>query len=285
VLFRPAWRLAPSPPGLADRAGARLADVEPPGGVDPDDVEFEDRIVRHRLDHPAHPAAGDHRERRRPQPRVVPGFPGAGPDRQFVILGTGKGVDRAPRLAPQVVALGEDRGMAASSLPPASTGQNGCSLGLPSGRVVARNAIAKHGVPGAAGWPRSKAVMPGHSIAATAAISGAPDSNSRQVATMPLSRHSRHGKPDHRSGTINGRPVYADSRTALLREICPNRVVYPLRAFRSGRSLRRPEPCHGADRARSAAHDHAGMSVLALMAGRGRQGSGSGRGVCDSSTS
>src|SRR5579864_9014163 len=67
-----AWRLAPGPPGLADRAGARLADVEPSGGVHPDNVEFEDRIVRHRLDHAAHAAAGDHRERRRPQARVVP---------------------------------------------------------------------------------------------------------------------------------------------------------------------------------------------------------------------
>ena len=81
--------------------------------------------------------------------------------------------------------------MAARSLPPARTGQNGCSLGLPSGRTVARNATGKHGAPGGAGWPRPKAVMPGHSIAATAAISGAPDSNSRQVATTPLSRHSR----------------------------------------------------------------------------------------------
>jgi len=81
--------------------------------------------------------------------------------------------------------------MAARSLPPARTGQNGCSLGLPSGRTVARNAIGKPGVPGGAGWPRSKAVMPGHSIAAAAAISGAPDSNSPQVATMPLSRNPR----------------------------------------------------------------------------------------------
>jgi hypothetical protein len=31
-------------------------------------------------------------------------------------------------------------------------------------------------------------VMPGHSMAAAAAICGAPDSNSCQVATMPLSR-------------------------------------------------------------------------------------------------
>ena len=81
--------------------------------------------------------------------------------------------------------------MAARSLPPARTGQNGCSLGLPSGRVVARNAIGKHGVPGGAGWPRSKAVMPGQSMAAAAAVCGAPVSNSCQVATMPLSRHPR----------------------------------------------------------------------------------------------
>jgi hypothetical protein len=40
--------------------------------------------------------------------------------------------------------------MAARSLPSARTGQNGCSLGLPSGRVVARNAIEKLGVPGRA---------------------------------------------------------------------------------------------------------------------------------------
>ena len=46
--------------------------------------------------------------------------------------------------------LGEERGMAARSLPPARTGQNGCSLGLPSGRAVARNATGKHGVPGGA---------------------------------------------------------------------------------------------------------------------------------------
>jgi len=41
--------------------------------------------------------------------------------------------------------------MAARSLPPASTGQNGCNLGLPSGRVVARKAIGNHAVPGGAG--------------------------------------------------------------------------------------------------------------------------------------
>ena len=92
--------------------------------------------------------------------------------------------------------------MAASSLPSARTGQNGCSLGLPSGRAVARNAIGKHGVPGGAGWPRPKAVMPGQSIAAAAAISGAPDSNSCQVATMPLSRAA--GQPGYRSLTSTG---------------------------------------------------------------------------------
>ena len=89
--------------------------------------------------------------------------------------------------------LGEERGMAARSLPLARTGQNGCSLGLPSDRVVARNAIGNHGMPAGTGPPRSKAVMPGQSIAAAAAISGAPDSNACQVATMPLSRHSRRG--------------------------------------------------------------------------------------------
>ncbi len=112
--------------------------------------------------------------------------------------------------------LGEWRGMAARSLPPARTGQNGCSLGLPSGRVVARKAIGNHAVPGGAGRPRSNAVMPGQSIAAAAAISGAPDSNSCQVATMPLSRHSRHGEPGHRSLTVNRRPMYLDSGTAVL---------------------------------------------------------------------
>ena len=100
----------PGPPGLADRAGARLADVEPSGGVDPEDVEFEDRVIRHGLDHPAHAAAGDHRERRRPQARVTPGFSRAGPDGQLVVLGAGQGVDRAPGLAPQVVALGRGAG-------------------------------------------------------------------------------------------------------------------------------------------------------------------------------
>jgi hypothetical protein len=76
--------------------------------------------------------------------------------------------------------------MAARSLPPARTGQNGCSLGLPSGRTVARNAIAKHGVPGGTGWPQSNAMMPGQSITAAAAISGAPDSNSCQAATIAI---------------------------------------------------------------------------------------------------
>ena len=110
--------------------------------------------------------------------------------------------------------MGEDRGMAARGLLPDRTGQNRCSLGLPSGRVVARKAIGKHGVPGGAGCPRSKAVMPGQSIAAAAAICGAPDSNSCQVATMPLSRHSCHEEPDHRSLTDNRCPVYLDSGTA-----------------------------------------------------------------------
>jgi len=92
--------------------------------------------------------------------------------------------------------------MAARSLPPARTGQNGCSLGLPSGRTVARNVTGKHGVPGGAGGPRPKAVMPGQRIAAAAAISGAPDSNSCQVATMPLSRAA--GQPGYRSLTSTG---------------------------------------------------------------------------------
>jgi len=51
------------------------------------------------------------------------------------------------------------------------------SRGLPSGRIVASYATGKHGVPGGAGWLRARAVMPGHSIAAAAAICGAPDSN------------------------------------------------------------------------------------------------------------
>jgi hypothetical protein len=76
--------------------------------------------------------------------------------------------------------------MAARSLPSARTGQNGRSLGLPSGRVVARNAIEKHGVPGGAGRPRPKAVMPGQSNAATAAISAASYANSCQVATTAI---------------------------------------------------------------------------------------------------
>jgi hypothetical protein len=96
--------------------------------------------------------------------------------------------------------------MAARSLPPARTGQNGCSLGLPSGRAVARNATGKHGMPADAGWPRPNAVMPGHSIAAAAAICGAPDSNSPQVTTMPLSRAA--GQPGYRLLTINRRPEY-----------------------------------------------------------------------------
>ncbi len=97
--------------------------------------------------------------------------------------------------------------MAARSLPPARTGQNGCSRGLPSGRTVARNATGKHGMPGGAGWPRPKAVMPGHSIAAAAAISGAPDSNSPQVATMPLSRHfaPQHSPVTAHSPSTGGR--------------------------------------------------------------------------------
>jgi hypothetical protein len=106
--------------------------------------------------------------------------------------------------------------MAARSVPPARTGQNGCRLGLPSGRTVARKAIGNHGVPGGAGWPRSNAVMPGQNIAAAAAICGAADSNSRQVATMPFSRHRRHGEPDHRPRTGNRRPVSLDSGTAGL---------------------------------------------------------------------
>jgi hypothetical protein len=92
--------------------------------------------------------------------------------------------------------------MAARSLPPARTGQNGCSLGLPSGRTVARNATGKHRVPGGTGWPRPNPVMPGHSIAAAAAICGAPDSNSPQAATMPLSRAA--GQPGHRPLTATG---------------------------------------------------------------------------------
>src|SRR6478735_334516 len=130
MLICPGWRLAPGPPGVADRAGARLADVEPSGGVDPEDVEFEDRIVRHGLDHSAYAAAGDHRERRRPQARVVPGFSRAGPDGQLVILGAGKGVDRAPGLAPQVVAL--RRGAGDGRQEPAA-GQNGAERVQPGG--------------------------------------------------------------------------------------------------------------------------------------------------------
>jgi hypothetical protein len=118
----------------------------------------------------------------------------------------GKGVDRAPGLAAQVVALG--RGAGDGRQKPAA-GQDRAERvqpGLPSGRAVARNATGKHGVPGGAGWPRPKAVMPGQSIAAAAAISGAPDSNSRQVATMPLSRAA--GQPRLPLTHLNGRPEY-----------------------------------------------------------------------------
>lgn len=105
-------------------------------------------------------------------------------------------------LAPQVVALG--RGAGDGRQEPAA-GQDRAERvqpGLPSGRAVARNATGKHGVPGGAGWPRPKAVMPGQNIAAAAAISGAPDSNSCQVATMPLSRAA--GQPGYRSLTSTG---------------------------------------------------------------------------------
>jgi hypothetical protein len=125
--------------------------------------------------------------------------------------------------------------MAARSLPPARTGQNGCSLGLPSGRAVARNAIVKHGVPGGAGWPRPKAVMPGQSTAAAAAISGAPDSNSCQVATTPLSRYSRRRAALlslTRQQRTSGVP---DPGTAVRRG-------FPSSSWRSSSSTRSPGP-------------------------------------------
>jgi hypothetical protein len=74
--------------------------------------------------------------------------------------------------------------MAANSLPSARIGQNGCSRGLPSGRLVARNAIENHGPADLVNSPRCNAVMPGQSSRAVAAMSGALDSNSRQVATV-----------------------------------------------------------------------------------------------------
>ena len=56
--------------------------------------------------------------------------------------------------------------------------------------------------------PRPKAVMPGQSIAAAAAICGAPDSNSCQVATMPLSRHPRRRAARLPLTHLNRRPEY-----------------------------------------------------------------------------
>src|SRR5262249_60594188 len=79
--------------------------------------------------------------------------------------------------------LGEDGGTAANSGRAAGTGQNGCSRGLPSGRMLAKYATANHGAPAGLGSPRCNAVMPGHSIHATAAMRGAADSNSLHVAT------------------------------------------------------------------------------------------------------
>jgi hypothetical protein len=80
---------------------------------------------------------------------------------------------------------------------------------------VARNAIAKHGVPGGAGWPRSNAVMPGQHgggrghlrRAGLELVSGGHDA-------IVAARAPR--EPDPRSPTIKGRPVYVDLRTVLI---------------------------------------------------------------------
>ena len=56
---RPARLRSPGVPGLPHGAGSGLADIEPSGDVDADDVELEDRIIGHCLDHAAHPAGLD----------------------------------------------------------------------------------------------------------------------------------------------------------------------------------------------------------------------------------
>jgi len=76
---------------------------------------------------------------------------------------------------------GRTAGSRRTTARPPGPGRTGCSRGLPSRRAVARNAIGNHGAPGGPGSPRFSAVMPGHTIAATAAMSGASDSKSRQV--------------------------------------------------------------------------------------------------------
>src|SRR5262249_60993803 len=67
-------------PRLAERSGAWLADVEPSGGVDPEEIEFEDRVVRYGLDHSPDAASGHHCERRSAEALFAADFAGAGPN-------------------------------------------------------------------------------------------------------------------------------------------------------------------------------------------------------------
>ena len=102
--------------------------------------------------------------------------------------------------------LGEERGIAAYSLPAARTGQNGCSRGLPSGRTVARlgrsrtarcaAAAGCHAVPagGYLGGDRalSRAVHPGDQDAVRAAPRNQP---SLGRALSILTQHYRENSP------------------------------------------------------------------------------------------
>ena len=57
----PGWWIALNrSPLLANRAGTRLSDVQPSGDVHLFEIELEQRIVRNRLEHPAHVASCNH---------------------------------------------------------------------------------------------------------------------------------------------------------------------------------------------------------------------------------
>jgi hypothetical protein len=92
-------------PLLAFGVRALLSDVDPEGDIDLLEVELEEGIRGHGLNHPANLAAGHDFHDERPR-GVVGHFVGTGADAKLVIVGTRKRVDDATSVPTEVPSLG-----------------------------------------------------------------------------------------------------------------------------------------------------------------------------------
>jgi hypothetical protein len=85
--------------------GSRLADVDPVRNVDLFEIELEQRIVRHGLDHPADSAALDDSSHQSPRRRVVDRLERSGANAEFVVVRSGQCVDGAAGVSTEVPSL------------------------------------------------------------------------------------------------------------------------------------------------------------------------------------